>query len=471
MCGGGYDIRVNEKEFYKKMGVNEPVVCSQCMMQQRLAFRNEFNYYKRDCDLCHKSTISIYSEDKPYKVYCSACWWSDDYDPLEYGVDYDFDKPFFDQVFELSKRVPKLAIQNSRSENSEYTNFSSENKNCYVVVGGLGCEDCYYSYRIFYCKDVVDCFDLYKSEQCYECTQSRGLYNCHFCELCENSSDTYLSNNCRGCKNCFGCVNLEHKEFCIFNEQYSKEDYFKKIEELKGDFLQSRKKIESLKSSLQERSAYIINCENCTGDQLFNCKNCYECYVLKNSEECGHVVFGEKDQYCYSCNFSDNCELQYNSSNLEKNYNVICGNLVWYSKNSYYCSLCFNSGDLLGCNGMKKHQYCILNKQYSKDEYEELSTKIIESMKEVGQWGEFYPAQHSPFGYNETAAMDFFPLSKKEALERGFNWSDFAESRSTKEFKIIPQEREFYEKHELPLPTLHPEERHRNRLKRARLFF
>jgi len=31
-------------------------------------------------------------------------------------------------------------------------------------------------------------------------------------------------------------------------------------------------------------------------------------------------------------------------------------------------------------------KYCILNKQYSKEEYEELVPKIIEHMQKTGEW-------------------------------------------------------------------------------------
>lgn len=27
------------------------------------------------------------------------------------------------------------------------------------------------------------------------------------------------------CNNCFGCVNLYQKDYCIFNKQYTKEEY------------------------------------------------------------------------------------------------------------------------------------------------------------------------------------------------------------------------------------------------------
>ena len=65
-------------------------------------------------------------------------------------------------------------------------------------------------------------------------------------------------------------------------------------------------------------------------------------------------------------------------------------------------------------------QYCILNKQYTKEEYEELLPKIIEHMKSTDEWGKFFPTEDSPFAYNETVASEFYPITKDEVLKN--NW-------------------------------------------------
>lgn len=37
----------------------------------------------------------------------------------------------------------------------------------------------------------------------------------------------------------------------------------------------------------------------------------------------------------------------------------------------------------------------------------------------------FSPADCSPFWYNETIAMEYYPLTKQEALDKKYNWSDY----------------------------------------------
>ena len=82
---------------------------------------------------------------------------------------------------------------------------------------------------------------------------------------------------------------------------------------------------------------------------------------------------------------------------------------VWYSMN------CYDSSYLFGCDGLRNKQYCIFNKQYTKEEYEVLVTKIIGHMQQTGERGEFFPSSMSSFGYNETVANEYYPINKEES--------------------------------------------------------
>jgi hypothetical protein len=169
------------------------------------------------------------------------------------------------------------------------------------------------------------------------------------------------------------------------------------------------------------------------------------------------------------------------------------------------------SKEMFGCIGLRKKEYCILNKQYSKEEYEILRAKIIEQMTAMPykdkngvsySYGEFFPSELSPFAYNETTANEFFPMTKAEVERAGFNWferearayvptiltenipdesSEIPESitseilecaNSKKEnkncttaFRIITDEASFYQRFNLPLPDKCPNCRHEARMK------
>ncbi len=501
-CNSSFDITDKDLEFYDKISpvfndkkylISAPKLCSDCRLQRRLSFRNERKLYKKVCDSCWKEVVSLYSPDKHYKIFCPDCWWWDKFNPLNYGKDFDFNRTFWEQFNELNLDVPKLAIQNTNSENSLFTNYATENKNCYMVVWAWQNEECYYSYRIFGSKNIMDSYDLAKSEHCYECLESDNLFNCKFCKWCQNSSNLVYCQYCINCKNCFWCVNLRNKKYYIFNKPYSKEEYELEISKIKKSDLD---KFQLLRLETPYLSNFITWSENVLWDQLLNCKNCYDCFTFRDSENCKYSAIWEWNKNSYDMNFWDNCEYQLDSTNLEQNYKVMFSYLAWYINNGYYLSTCFNSDNLFWCTWIKKWSYLIFNKQYEKSEYEILVPKIIEHMIKTWEWWEFFPSSISPFWYNETIANEYFPLSKNEALKKWLNWSDYEapfpkvekiipasklpdditkipddilnraiECEITKKpFKIIKQELDFYRKHNLPIPKRHPDLRHLDRM-------
>src|SRR3989338_3525816 len=213
-CHGEFKIDDDDLYFYKKIAVPYPTHCPDCRAQRRYAWRNDRNLYRQKCGLCEKSVVTMYSPNKPFKVYCNTCWWSDKWDPSKYGQDYDESKSFFEQFKELQLKVPRLALLGKNSVNSEYTNHSSDNKNCFMVSSGMFCEDVMYSDFIFHSRDSSDCHMVYaKAERCYQCINVDNSYQCQFCILVNNSSNCYYCYDLRGCTDCFMSVNLRNKNY------------------------------------------------------------------------------------------------------------------------------------------------------------------------------------------------------------------------------------------------------------------
>jgi hypothetical protein len=75
------------------------------------------------------------------------------------------------------------------------------------------------------------------------------------------------------------------------------------------------------------------------------------------------------------------------------------------------------SKDCFGCVGLKNKQYCIFNKQYTKEAYIETVQRLIEHMQTLGEWGRFSPQEHAPFSYNESVAQTYFPLDASQAQD------------------------------------------------------
>nr|MDD3720584.1 hypothetical protein [Candidatus Gracilibacteria bacterium] len=506
-CNSNFKITNKDLEFYEKISPNFggnkyliplPNLCPECRQQKRLSFRNERKLYKRKCDATGKDIISIYSPEKNYKVFNQDFWWSDNWDALNYGKDYDFSKQFFDQFGELLNEVPKQNLIGANNENSTYCNLTADNKNCYLIFESSNNENCLFGHWLQKCNKCSDCNFMHECELCYESLDCYFCYNSKYLFSCKNCYDSYFLEDCVGCKNCFGCVNLADKEYYIFNKSYTKEQYFEEIKKykitnyLKDDFLEFSKKF-------PKKNLRILNSINCIGNQIENSKNCILCNHAHDSEDCKyseHVWRNAKNCMDVSTAGRD-AEFIFESINCgigvyNFNYCVQC----WTGSNLTYCMFNSNIHNCFGCVGLVNKSYCILNKQYTKEQYETIVPKIIEHMVSTGEWGEFFPSSISPFGYNETVADEYFPLSKDKALKTGFNWSDYEapfpkvdkiipasklpeditkipddilnwaiECEVTKKpFKIIKQELEFYRKHNLPIPRRHPDRRHLDRM-------
>jgi len=504
-CSASFEITDGDLAFYEKVSpviggkkflIPPPTLCPDCRQQRRLGFRNERRLYRRKCDFTGKPIIALFAPDAPYPVYGHASWYSDAWDPLEYGREFDFSTPFFDQLDALWKRVPQLAIFNTRNENSEYATYSEQDKNCYLLSASNRNEDCYYSSYIWDSISCCDCHNVEKAELCYEAVDCSGTYNVRHSQNCHDCRDCSLCYDCRSCHDLYACSGLRSKQYCILNEQYSPEEYKKKIKELPTQ--EVYEKFQKLKLRTPRLFANLLHCEDVSGDYLTSCSradHCFNSFDLQDAKFVENSPGGSRDVMDISgCTHT---QFAYELVSVAYGYEVSwCITSHIGLKNSLYCVSCHSGNNLFGCIGMKKGQYCLLNKQYGKEEYEKLVPKVIAHMQSTKEWGEFFPLCLSPFAYNETVAQEYFPLSKQEAASRDSNWRDTVDEmpevkktipaaklpdsiesipddilnwaitcETTKRpFRIIKQELEFYRKMKLPIPHFHPDERHKRRM-------
>src|SRR3989344_2183827 len=149
-CKASFTIDASDFQFYEKIKVPPPTFCPECRNQRRMAWRNERTLYKRKCNAPGHSeeVISMYAPDSPCAIYDRDYWWSDGWDPLEWGREYDFKKPFFEQFKELLEGVPHIALSNQNAVRTEYGNYLDGNKDCYLIFGGGWNENVRYSNKM-----------------------------------------------------------------------------------------------------------------------------------------------------------------------------------------------------------------------------------------------------------------------------------------------------------------------------------
>jgi hypothetical protein len=397
--------------------------------------------FRRKCDVPNhtEQLISFYPLEEKLVIYDNKFWWSDQWEPLDYGKDYNFSKSFFAQWKELRDIFPLQALSNSNAVNSDYCNVAEDSRNSYLCSGSWRIEQTFYSNRMANIKDSSDLYLAYRSELCYDDLVIYDCYHVLYSLNCKNCVDSYFLYDCHGCINCFGCTNLRSKSYCMWNEQLTREEYIKRLQEMDmTDFrvvMELKKKFSFLCLNAIHRFAVQIKTINSSGDNLEGTKNCKECFdangSIEDSKYLHHSVEHIKDNYDSGPGVGD-IELGYEifDTGVGGYRNLFCS-VVYSSNNTEYCFNCYGCSNLFGCLGLRNKKYCILNKQYSKEEYEILVLKIKEQMmfvpyvdkkRIVYKYGEFFPIEISTFCYNETQAQDYFPLNQEEAINRGYKW-------------------------------------------------
>lgn len=303
-CSKTFRIDTADFEFYKKIDVPVPTLCPTCRQQRRLATYNQLYLYKRQCAATGKDIISNYHPADPYPVYDQAYWHSDQWDPLQYGVDFDFSRSFFEQYREFAAKIPRPALFTSYEydENSPYTNYAGRNKNCHMIFDSDGNEHCYFSYSINSSKNCLDCYRVRKSELCYECIDCERCYGSWYLQDCQGCSSSVFLKDCVDVNHSFMCVGLRHKEYHVFNKPVTKEQYQELMKQLR-----SRKKITNFERQFADFALKFPNKfmhgsqnEHVLGDYLHHCKSAIECYD-SNDLETSYSPNRKEIVYCESC--------------------------------------------------------------------------------------------------------------------------------------------------------------------------
>ncbi len=448
-CKNEFVIEPEDFAFYEKIKVPPPTWCPECRFQRRLAFFNLTQLYRRRCDLCGEERVSTYHPKAPYRVYCSSCWWGDAWDPMEYGQEYDFSRPFFDQLNDLYHEAPRLGLSVNATTliDSPYNNHAGDLKNCYLLFQADLDEDCAYGVIVKNCKSLLDCSLSLEAELCYDSMHSyKNSRSAGLRSQVAESFDCFFLRDCFNCQNCFASANLRNKKYYIFNRPYTKEEYEEEMKKWDLGSYTTYQKAKKLAEEHWKNYPPKPNMDefsvNSGGSHYFQSKNCRNCFEVTGAEDSKFLfmLFQPPIKDCYDVSaWGNNIQFIYDSAAVGENSAQLkfCYEAGLNAHNLEYCLAIFGGEYNFGCSGLKKRKYCILNKQYSKEEYGRMREKIIAHMSEmpyrdkqgnIYRYGEFFPAEISPYAYNETLAQRFFPLSEEIADHKGYAWRDIEEN-------------------------------------------
>lgn len=404
--------------------------------------------------------------------------------------EYDFGLNFWENYKSLEKCVQYPAIGSwGDNENSQYAHKILHSNNCYISFEVSSSENIMYSVNVKdFCKDIYGSVMVWDhSENIYQSAWVFQSSSVFYSRFIFNSNNIWFSSNLIWCSECLFCNDLENQSYCVNNQKYSEEEYYKMKREMmliKGKYLEYYDRVKIWKwQLLSEESSWSFLIK--TRDV----ENGYFVYYIHNGR---NTMFAGTAEW--NVNFFDAASCWSPRGN---DYYGVMGawswdkyfcsiEVIWWT-NNYYSYFLENCSFCLWCIGLKNKQFCILNKQYTKEEWYELADKIFTQMDKDWILGDFFPWELNPFYFNDTVAYlidDTF--SKKDVVRDGYMWRDeeirvdipkwaevvnvedldrinYDESilkkvildKSGNYYRIMKMEYDFLKKHDLPLPEIH----------------
>ena len=192
--------------------------------------------YLYNCIWCHDCYNCVNLKNKSY------CINNKQYSKEEYQdvlKNFKFEE-LLNQIF--------IGCKQDNCENCYWNNLSNWKDN-FFVAELTNCKNVKYTRDDIWMEDVYDwmgsysraCIEMFfwfKSYQCGFCLESRINENARYCFSCYNS------------KNIFWCIWLQNKSYCIYNKQYSKEEYNRIVPEIIAQMIRDKQRWEFFDSQL-----------------------------------------------------------------------------------------------------------------------------------------------------------------------------------------------------------------------------
>lgn len=435
--GASFSVSPLEERLRSTLGAPAPLEHPRERARRLAAFNNYFNLYNGVCAATGEKLIQMFRPNSVHPVFSTPYWWSDSWDATSYGRPYDFSQHLFAQMRQLLNDVPQpaLSVNYATNEDCAFVNGMSFSKSCYLCFLCVHCQDCTYCSSTWRSSDCVDCSSTYDSELCYDCVFATKCYDLRHAFNCSHCSQSAFLRNCIGCHECFGCTNMRQARYCFFNEQLSESSYRDRMAEVRLDSRAATQRWEQeflrFAKRFPQPAVRGASALDSTGDFLEHCvsaERCFDCSELEDAVNCFKVTNSKNCVDLYS--WGAGSEYVFNSCRVGTTASHIwCCDLVYGgTAEMEYCYCCFGCQNCFGCVGLRSKQYCILNRQYSKDEYFDLRGRIIAQMSTAAEiragrgYGEFFPYELSLYPYIDSDAMLFYPLDAATASRLSIPW-------------------------------------------------
>ncbi len=298
-CEGEFVIVAEDIDFLKMLRVPPPSFCPTCRRMRRYTHLGTLQLFRIPCQAPEhtEDMISIFPPECPFPVYDYEYYMSDDFNPFQFGQVYQGGSPL-DQLLALRRQfpVPSFLNRDPSSINSEYSNGGRNVKNGYYVGACFGVSDAWYSHLLRNSQQIMDSERQSFGELVYESIAGEHLYNVAYTYFSSNCSESMFLFDSVGAKNCFGCVNLRNKQYYIWNEPHTKEEYERFMASIRPlsrtTIEQMREKFWALVRKQPVNASRIVGSEDVTGVDILNSRDLYDVNATENSEHIRHADGG-----------------------------------------------------------------------------------------------------------------------------------------------------------------------------------
>ncbi len=118
LSGQEFFITDRDKQFYEKMSpiiggekydIPLPTLSPDERCRRRTIHRNESKLYNAKSALSGKPIVTLYAPREDLKSVLREEWFSDEWNPLDYALNYGTNDNFFQQFQKLQKPIPRAA--------------------------------------------------------------------------------------------------------------------------------------------------------------------------------------------------------------------------------------------------------------------------------------------------------------------------------------------------------------------------
>ncbi|MFH1253722.1 MAG: hypothetical protein V1664_05360 [Candidatus Uhrbacteria bacterium] len=423
LTGEKWQMTDEEISWYKKFNVPPSKVSPQTRWWLTAGWFTSFQWWWNKHAETGKPLLSFIHPATGLKILPDKEWFDRDF--TDRGLMFDLQKSFFEQLRQLQLSVPIRAEQNEKEPENSIARFSFGDVNSYF---NMGCRSRNSLFNIW----TFDVEDSAETDICssiknsFNIGYSQRIYNCKFVRTSFDCLDSAFLFDCRNCQFCFGATNKRNAKYIFFNQQLTKDEYEKQVTKI--DFSCRSMIDEYLKKFFDLMNSTTIwpenfneQTENSTGEFLNKVRNIkFGFSNINGAHDLFWVNYANGD--CFDSTFcsglvdSNRC---FYSTNIVKSTNVKFSYHCGTSQNLEYCLDCYNCENCFGCAGLNRKKFCLLNKQYTEEEYWRLVDELKTKMLEGGEYGEFFPLSMATSYFPDSGAVLYFGAPKEIGVKLG----------------------------------------------------